>query len=97
MLLPLSFPGIAAGVLAGLSAAYGLYTTFVPPLLYVFLGRSLHISLGCFGITSIQINLAMQKPGVAPDGSLPLDELILKRANIATTMAFCIGILQATQ
>jgi MFS superfamily sulfate permease-like transporter len=38
--------GIAYALLSGLPPIYGLYTSFIPPLLYVFFGQSPQISMG---------------------------------------------------
>ncbi len=38
--------GIAYALLSGLPPIYGLYTSFVPPFLYVFFGQSPHVSMG---------------------------------------------------
>lgn len=45
--LPLS-SGMAYGMLAGLPPVFGLYLSFVGPLLYALLGRCPQISLGEF-------------------------------------------------
>ena len=38
--------GIAYALLSGLPPIFGLYTSFVPPMLYVFFGQSPQISMG---------------------------------------------------
>ena len=38
--------GLAYALLAGLPAVYGLYGSFVPVIVYSFLGTSMHISVG---------------------------------------------------
>ncbi|KAK3602575.1 hypothetical protein CHS0354_020637 [Potamilus streckersoni] len=50
----LHFPqGLAFGILASLSPAYGLYTSFFPVLLYMIFGTSPHISFGSSSITAL--------------------------------------------
>ncbi|KRZ15482.1 Prestin [Trichinella zimbabwensis] len=45
--------GIAYGMLAGTSAANGLYTSFYPPLIYSIFGSSNQISIGTFSVISL--------------------------------------------
>ncbi|CAC5369646.1 unnamed protein product [Mytilus coruscus] len=50
----LHFPqGLAFGILASLSPAYGLYTSFFPVLLYVIFGTSQHVSFGTNAVIAI--------------------------------------------
>jgi high affinity sulfate transporter 1 len=50
----LHFPqGLAFGILASLTPAYGLYTSFFPVLLYVFFGTSQHVSFGTNAVIAI--------------------------------------------
>ena len=44
--LPSTSPGLAYALLADLPAVYGLYVSFVPVIIYSFLGTSRHISVG---------------------------------------------------
>ncbi|PAA68034.1 hypothetical protein BOX15_Mlig002287g1 [Macrostomum lignano] len=45
--------GLAYGLLAGLRPINGLYTSLIPVALYSLLGRSRHLSLGTFSLTSL--------------------------------------------
>ncbi|KAL3876533.1 hypothetical protein ACJMK2_034374 [Sinanodonta woodiana] len=50
----LHFPqGLAFGILASLSPAYGLYTSFFPVMLYMIFGTSPHISFGSSSVTAL--------------------------------------------
>lgn len=43
------------GKLAGVMPINGLYTSFVAVLVYVFLGKSYHASLGTFAVVSLMV------------------------------------------
>ncbi|KAF5402380.1 hypothetical protein PHET_04158 [Paragonimus heterotremus] len=45
--------GMAYAMLAGLPPVYGLYVSFISPLLYAFLGRCPQLSLGTFAVVSL--------------------------------------------
>ncbi|XP_019864177.1 PREDICTED: solute carrier family 26 member 6-like [Amphimedon queenslandica] len=47
--------GLAYGLLSGLPAVYGLYGSFVPVIVYSFLGTSRHISVGTFAVVSLMV------------------------------------------
>ena len=46
MVVDVSFAGLAYALLASLPAVTGLYTAFVPILVYMAMGTSRHLSLG---------------------------------------------------
>ncbi|KAA3677100.1 uncharacterized protein DEA37_0011448 [Paragonimus westermani] len=48
--------GMAYSMLAGLPPVYGLYVSFISPLLYAFLGRCPQLSLGTFAVVSILLS-----------------------------------------
>ncbi|TPP61080.1 hypothetical protein FGIG_03314 [Fasciola gigantica] len=51
--LGLQVTGMAYSMLAGLSPIYGVYVSFVAPLLYAVFGRCAQISLGTFAVVSL--------------------------------------------
>jgi hypothetical protein len=53
--------GMAYSLMAGLPPVYGLYVSFFPVLLYVFLGTSRHLSTGSFAITSLMTHSCIEK------------------------------------
>jgi high affinity sulfate transporter 1 len=53
--------GIGFALLANLPVEYGLYSSFVPPLIYTILGTSKHISVGTFPVVSLMVGEAVQR------------------------------------
>jgi high affinity sulfate transporter 1 len=51
---------LAYAKLAGLKPIYGLYTSFVPPLIYAALGSSRHIAIGPVAVVSILLGTLLQ-------------------------------------
>ena len=48
--------GISNAFIAGLDPIYGLYVSFFPSLVYVFMGTSRHLSIGSFAVSSMMLN-----------------------------------------
>eukprot|EP01132_Coremiostelium_polycephalum_P007987 gene7987-9828_t len=51
---------MAYALLAGLPPIYGLYTAFIPPLIYTFFGSSRHLAVGPLALMSILVGSAVQ-------------------------------------
>ncbi|CAM6047026.1 unnamed protein product [Sphagnum compactum] len=51
---------LAYAKLAGLKPVYGLYTSFVPPLIYAALGSSRHIAIGPVAVVSILLGTLLK-------------------------------------
>ncbi|KHJ47870.1 hypothetical protein D918_02029 [Trichuris suis] len=52
---------MAYGILCGLPAIYGLYTSFYPPLFYTLFGSSRHIAVGTFSVVSLMSSSTVQR------------------------------------
>ncbi|KAL5484185.1 hypothetical protein EMCRGX_G020638 [Ephydatia muelleri] len=53
--------GMAYGLLAELDPVYGLYTSFVPVIVYSIFGTSKHLSIGTFAVVSLLVRNAIKK------------------------------------
>uniref|UniRef100_A0A914X1T2 SLC26A/SulP transporter domain-containing protein n=1 Tax=Plectus sambesii TaxID=2011161 RepID=A0A914X1T2_9BILA len=100
--------GIAYAVLAGVEPVYGLYSSFFPALIYMFLGTSKHCSIGPFSVVSLMAGIAIREvlhPG--ENGSFDdASKLLNSTANetqsldqltpieVATTLTLAIGLVQ---
>ena len=79
--------GMAYAILAGLPPIYGLYSSFVVPLIYMLFGESRHVSMGTFALTSMLLKAAVAK--VVADET---DTAAVISA--AMTITLCVGVLQ---
>eukprot|EP00731_Ephydatia_muelleri_P024320 Em0016g591a len=52
---------MAYGLLAELDPVYGLYTSFVPVIVYSIFGTSKHLSIGTFAVVSLLVRNAIKK------------------------------------
>ncbi|KAK7410552.1 hypothetical protein VNO78_01409 [Psophocarpus tetragonolobus] len=89
-LASLSIPqSIGYANLAKLDPQYGLYTSFVPPLIYALMGSSREIAIGPVAVVSLLLSSLVPKvvdPAVDPDGY----------RNVVFTVTLFAGIFQAT-
>lgn len=78
-------------LLAGVPPIYGLYTSFLTPLIYAFLGTSKHASIGTFAIISLMTGSVIGeiKAASAENGSFIEG---VTEIEIATTLALLIGL-----
>ncbi|MQM12431.1 hypothetical protein Taro_045347 [Colocasia esculenta] len=81
--------GISYAKLAGLPPIYGLYSSFVPPLVYAMMGSSRDLAVGTVAVASLLIGSLLEKE-VSPtqDPTLYL--------HLAFTATFFAGVLQAS-
>ncbi|CAN0900157.1 Probable sulfate transporter 3.4 [Linum grandiflorum] len=80
--------GISYAKLANLPAIIGLYSSFVPPLIYVVLGSSRHLGIGPVSVASLVIG-SMLSEQVSPEKETEL------YVSLAFTCTFFAGLLQA--
>ncbi|KAK4742350.1 hypothetical protein SAY87_000351 [Trapa incisa] len=78
---------IAYAKLANLLPQYGLYTSFVPPLIYAFMGSSRHIAIGPVAVVSLLLGTLLRKE-VDPDKEPE------KYLQLAFTATFFAGVTQ---
>ncbi|KAI3727220.1 hypothetical protein L1987_67031 [Smallanthus sonchifolius] len=81
--------GISYAKLANLPPIIGLYSSFVPPLIYSVLGSSKHLAVGPVSIASLVMGTMLTE--AIPDNQNPI--LYLK---LAFTATFFAGVFQAT-
>ncbi|XP_058191903.1 sulfate transporter 1.3-like [Rhododendron vialii] len=74
--------------LANLDPQYGLYSSFVPPLVYAFMGSSRDIAIGPVAVVSLLLGTLLQKE-IDPSNKVEYQRL-------AFTATFFAGITQAT-
>ncbi|KAI3981077.1 hypothetical protein MKX01_032217 [Papaver californicum] len=75
--------------LAGLKPEYGLYSSFVPPLIYAFMGSSKDIAIGPVAVVSLLLGTQLQ-------AEIDPEENPIEYLNLAFTATFFAGITQFT-
>lgn len=96
--------GLAYGMLAAVPPVHGLYSAFIPVLMYFLLGTSRHISIGGFAVLSVMIGSMVEE--LSPDDQFMIMSNITNRTEIdvelrdkmrvrvATSIAILAGIIQ---
>eukprot|EP01112_Ceratiomyxa_fruticulosa_P009553 TRINITY_DN249_c0_g1_i1.p1 TRINITY_DN249_c0_g1~~TRINITY_DN249_c0_g1_i1.p1 ORF type:complete len:619 (+),score=69.68 TRINITY_DN249_c0_g1_i1:222-2078(+) len=79
--------GMSYSLVAGLPPIYGLYSSFIPLIIYAFFGTSPHLSIGPFAVISLLVKQSI-------DSVLPGNTEPMKAVQVAITMCFMTGILQ---
>ncbi|KAH3742716.1 solute carrier 26 family protein [Pelomyxa schiedti] len=87
MLVP---QGMAYGYLAGLPAIYGLYASFVPPILYALLGSSMQLTVGPVAITAMLT--ATGAESLAPSSDEDYIRICLALALVSGLILIILGI-----
>uniref|UniRef100_A0A914C1E7 STAS domain-containing protein n=1 Tax=Acrobeloides nanus TaxID=290746 RepID=A0A914C1E7_9BILA len=93
---------MAYASLAGVPAVVGLYTSFLPPLLYAIFGTSKHVSLGMFAVIALMVGNVEQKHGASlnwhqnssaftPDNNVN----DLQSVQLVACLTFAVGIVLA--
>jgi len=91
MAVPLS---MSYAKLAGLPAYYGLYATFVPPLIYPLLGTSRQLAVGPAALVSLLVSSGVSKIVVGEGLSDPTsDEYVERYAQLAIQCGFLVGLI----
>ncbi|KAI1718632.1 sulfate permease family domain-containing protein [Ditylenchus destructor] len=98
--------GIAYSYLAGVDPVYGLYSSFLAPLFYVFLGSSPHVSRGPSSVLGIMSGVSNEQIRRAYSEHLLLSSVnsttnafsgameVPDSITVAATLTFTIGLLQ---
>eukprot|EP00051_Salpingoeca_urceolata_P002755 m.52598 g.52598 ORF g.52598 m.52598 type:complete len:872 (-) comp12311_c0_seq1:133-2748(-) len=84
--------GLAYGLLAKLPPIYGLYTSFMPAIVYPIFGMSRELSMGTFALTSLMVGQAVSR--FVDDAENPSEEEQQKMIDVAVSLSFVVGVLQ---
>ncbi|XP_072280219.1 pendrin-like [Pyxicephalus adspersus] len=98
--------GLSFALLASVPVGYGLYSSFFPVIIYLFLGTSRHLSIGPFPVVSLMVGAVVLQlapesdfklnNGTAGENSTDLDNEKMNeyRVLVSGTLCFLIGIIQ---
>ncbi|KAK9989144.1 hypothetical protein SO802_029383 [Lithocarpus litseifolius] len=82
---------IAYAKLANLDPQYGLYSSFVPPLIYAFMGSSRDIAIGPVAVVSLLIGTMAQKEIDPQKNALAYRRLVFTATFFAGVTQFALG------
>ncbi|XP_018425163.1 PREDICTED: pendrin-like [Nanorana parkeri] len=99
--------GLSFALLSAVPVGFGLYSSFFPVIIYMFMGTSRHLSIGPFPVVSLMVGVVVLQ--MAPESDFKLmndtavangtDTIDTKRMNdyrvlICGTLCFLIGVIQ---
>uniref|UniRef100_A0A915BXI3 STAS domain-containing protein n=1 Tax=Parascaris univalens TaxID=6257 RepID=A0A915BXI3_PARUN len=96
-----STKAMAYADLANVPPIIGLYTSFVPPLIYAIFGNSRHASIGMFAVASLMVGTVTARlaPSQATNATVieknPNELFNLKSVQVAVAVTFTSGIILA--
>jgi high affinity sulfate transporter 1 len=91
--------GLAYAQLSSVEPVYGLYSNLFPVLIYVFLGTSMHVSIGVFAVINILVGNAIKAYGNtgmchgSGDNKSSLSQCH-QPIDVAVALTFAVGIVQ---
>jgi len=88
--------GMAYATLSGLPPVYGLFSAFIPPIVYPFLGSSMHLAVGPVALVSLSNRGVLKSLGLADPDSDPIRavELSASVAFMVSCVLMVLGLLR---